>query len=77
MVKTIQSLSIYQSSKIDVVKSDGTDNFDLWRYGVLDVLNMQNLEDTLELHVKPEAMRKLGRRWIKHVASLGLVWHKI
>ena len=43
MVKT---MNIHQS-KIDVVKFDGTNNFDMWRYEVMDALNVQNLEDKL------------------------------
>ena len=39
--------------KIDVVKFDGTNNFGMWRCEVIDVLNMQNLEDTLLLQEKP------------------------
>ena len=36
-------------SKIDMVKFDGTNNFGMWRCEVMDVLNVQNLEETLEL----------------------------
>jgi len=35
--------------KIDVVKFDDRNNFELWRCEVMDALNAQNLEDTLEL----------------------------
>ena len=35
--------------KIDVVKFDGTNNFELWRCKVMDALNAHNLKDTLEL----------------------------
>ena len=52
-MKTIQSVNIHHSSKIDVVKFDGTGNFGMWRCEVLDALNAQNLEDTLELDAKP------------------------
>ena len=37
-VKTAQSLNIY-SMKIDVETFNGTNNFGLWRYEVLDGLN--------------------------------------
>jgi len=46
VVKNIQN---YHHIKIDGVKFDGTNNFRLWRCEVLDALNAQNLEDTLEL----------------------------
>ena len=52
-VKTVQSLNIH-SMKIDVEKFNGTKNFGLWRCEVLDALNMQNLQDTLELDGKPD-----------------------
>ena len=52
-VKTVQSLNIH-SMKIDVEKFNGTNNFGLWRCEVMDALNAQNLEDTLELDGKPD-----------------------
>ena len=48
MVKTV---NIHQS-KIDVVKFDGTNNFDMWKCEVIDLLNVQNLKDTLLLQEK-------------------------
>ena len=45
-IKNIQN--VYHMN-IDVVKFDGTNNFRLWRCGVMDTLNAQNLKDTLEL----------------------------
>jgi len=39
--------------KIDVMNFDGTNNFGLLRCEVLDALNAQNLEDTLELQERP------------------------
>ena len=39
--------------KTDVVKFDGTNDFDLWRCEVLDALNAQNLENTLLLQERP------------------------
>jgi len=35
--------------KIDVIKSDGTNNFEMWRCDVMDALTASNLEDTLLL----------------------------
>ena len=35
--------------RIDVVKFNGTNNFDMWRCEVMDVLTASNLEDTLRL----------------------------
>ena len=40
--------------KIDVVKFDGTNNFEIWRCKVKDTLTTSNLEDTLRLKEKPE-----------------------
>ena len=39
--------------KIDVLKFDGTKNFRLWKCEVLNALNAQNLEETLELQERP------------------------
>ena len=38
--------------KIVVVKFDGTNNFEMWRCEVMDVLTTSNLEDTLQLKEK-------------------------
>ena len=38
--------------KINMVKVDGMNNFDMWRCEVIDALNGQNLEDTLLLQEK-------------------------
>jgi len=46
VVKNIQNV---HHMKINVVKFDGTYNFELWRCVVMDALNAQNLKDTLEL----------------------------
>ena len=75
MVKTA---NVYQS-KIDVVKFDGTNNFDIKRCDVMDALNAQNLEDSLKLQKKPEdAQEKDWKKmnWMS-VASSDLVSHKI
>jgi len=58
MMKTIQSLNIHQSSKIDVVKFNGTNNFDLWRCEMLDALIAQSFEDILELQEKPAEVKQ-------------------
>ena len=50
IVKNIQNI---HRLRIDVVKLDDTNNFELWRCEVLDALNAQNLEDTQELQEKP------------------------
>ena len=41
--------NIHHHMKINTVKFDDTNNFGLWRREVMDALNAQNLEDTLEL----------------------------
>ena len=46
VVKNIQNV---HHMKIDVVKFDSKNNFESQRCEVLDALNVQNLEDTLEL----------------------------
>ena len=43
---TVKSVNPH-SMKIDVVKFDGTNNFGIWRYEVMDALTISNLEDTL------------------------------
>ena len=50
IVKNIQNVYYI---KIDVVKFDGTNNFELWRCEIMDALNAQNLEDTLEHQERP------------------------
>jgi len=44
--------------KIDAVKFDGTNNFALRRYEIMDALNAQNLKDTLELQERPTELNK-------------------
>ena len=46
VVKNIQNV---HHMKIDVLKFDDINNFGLWRCKVMNALNVQNLEDTLEL----------------------------
>ena len=41
-------------SKIDVVKFDDMNNFDMWRREVMNALTTSNLEDSLRLKEKPE-----------------------
>ena len=50
VVKNIQNV---HHMMIDVVMFDGTNNFGLWRDEIMDTLNAQNLEDTLELQERP------------------------
>jgi len=40
--------------KIDVVKFDGKNNFEMWRCEVMDALTASNLRDTLRLEKKHE-----------------------
>ena len=49
VVKNIQNV---HHIKIDV-KSDGINNFGLWRCEVMDTLNAQNLKDTFEFQERP------------------------
>ena len=44
--------------RIDVVKFNGTNSFDMWRYEVMDALTVSNLEDTLRLEKKVHQRRK-------------------
>jgi len=49
--------------KIDIVKFDGKNNFDLWRCEVMDALTTSNLEDTLRLEKKRDSfLKKSGTR---------------
>jgi len=59
VVKNIQNIHLLN---IDVVKFNGTNNFGLWRCEVLDALNVQNLEDSLELQEKPTEMEEKVRK---------------
>ena len=60
VIKNIQNV---HHMKIDVVQFDGTNNFAFWRCEVLDVLNAQNLKDTLELQERPsELEEKIEKR---------------
>ena len=43
----------FQNTKISVVKYDGKINFGLWMSDVQDVLNAQNLEETIMIDVRP------------------------
>jgi len=62
-------------TKIDVVKFDVTNNFEMWRCEVIDALTASNLEDSLCLEEKLEETfekdwdKMIGRR----VASSGLI----
>ena len=49
--------------KIDVVKFDGKNNFEMWRCEVMDTLMVSNLEVTLRLEKNPEATSE--HKWDK------------
>ena len=44
--------------RIDGVKFNGTNNFDMWRCDVMDALTASNLEDTLRLEKKRASITK-------------------
>ena len=50
----VRNIQNYHHTKIDVVKFQGTNNFELWSCKMLDALNAQNLDDALELQERPE-----------------------
>jgi len=54
MMKTV---NIHQL-KIDVVKFNSTNKFDMWRCNVMDVLTASNLENSLLYDKKPEISEK-------------------
>jgi len=57
MVKDIQSSVKFVShllTKINVVKFNDTNNFEMWRCEVMDALTASNLEGSLRLEEKPE-----------------------
>jgi len=61
-VKTMNPHSL----KIDVVKFDGKNNFEMWRCEVMYALTASNIEDTLRLEKKYEATSEQdGTRWIE------------
>ena len=58
--------------KIDVVKFDGKDKFEMWRCEVMDTLTTSNLEDTLRLGEKSEESSK--KDWDKmNMTACGLI----
>jgi len=50
---TMKIVNIHQL-KINVVKFNGTNNFDMWRCEVMDALIASNLKDVLLLERKPD-----------------------
>jgi len=50
---TVKTVNIHQL-KIDVMKFDGTNNFDMWRYEVMDALTALKLEESFLYDNKPE-----------------------
>ena len=58
--------------KIDVVKFNDKNNFDMWRCEVMDALTASNLEDTLWLEKKRDSTSeedwdKMNRVWLDKV----------
>ena len=51
------------ANNIDVVKFDDMNNFEMWRWGVMDALTTWNLEDALCLKEKPKETSK--KDWYK------------
>ena len=59
MVKIMNSHPL----KIDVVKFDGQNNFEIWRCEVMDALMASNLEDTLRLEKSAKLLlKRIGTR---------------
>jgi len=50
---TVKTVNVHQS-KIDVVKFDGTNNFSMWIFEMMDVLIASNLKDSLSFEKKSE-----------------------
>ena len=49
--------------KIDVVKFGGKNNFEMWRYEVMDASTTSNLEDTMRLEKSPKLfLKRIGTR---------------
>ena len=84
VVRNIQNIhhlkiDVAKFDGIDVAKFDGTNNFSLWRCEVLDALNAQNLEDTLESQEKPtEIKEKIWKKMNRTACGvISFVKHKI
>jgi len=59
MVKTMNSHPL----KIDVVKFDSKNNFEMWRCEMMDALTASNLEDTLWLGKSARSLlKRIGTR---------------
>ena len=67
---TVKNVNIHQS-KIDVVKFDGTINFDMLKCEVMDVLTASYLEDSLLFEKKPKEISE--KDWDK--MNPDNVWH--
>ena len=59
---TVKTIIVHQS-KIDVVKFDGTNNFDRWRCKMMNVLTVLNLKDSLRFEKKPAKISE--KNWDK------------
>ena len=58
---SVKSMNPYP--RIDVVKFDSKNNFDMWRCEVMDVLTVSNLENTQRLEKKCDSTtKKIGTR---------------
>jgi len=58
--------------KIDVVKFDGKNNFEMWRCDVMDALTTSNLKGTLCLRENPEETSE--KDWDKiNITAYGLI----
>jgi len=66
MAEDSQSLVKFMShllTKVDVVKFDSMNNFDMWKCEIMDVLTTSNLKDSLHLKENPEETfeKRLGQ----------------
>lgn len=68
----------HATSKIDMVKFDGTNNIGLWRCKVRDALMAQKLYEAVLTTTSPITLKRgFGFEKITwHVVLSGLVWHK-
>ena len=64
----VRTLNVHRA-KSDMVKFDGTNNFNMRRYEMMDVLTASNLEDALPLENKPEENSKKDWDKINQMAS--------
>ena len=61
--ESISVRSMNPHLRINVLKFNGTNNFDMWRCEVMDALTASNLEDTLRLEKSARLLlKKIGKR---------------